>query len=701
MAHMMHRCSVPAFALLLPLGVMAQSGTVGSTDLGEGFTCLANHPVELQRHLEANPGALEAALQARDELEAWTTAFEAQRDSAGTPYVIPVVVHIIHNNGPENISDQQVYDAIRVLNEDFNRQNANWQNVRPEFLPIVADVGIAFRLARKDPQGNCTNGITRTVSPLTHVGDFEMTQLIQWPRQRYMNVWVCAYASGAAGYTYYPMWLNNWPEADGMVLRSDYMGSIGTSNPGRSHVLTHEVGHWINLKHVWGDSNEPGSESNCFMDDDVEDTPLTRGWTSCFLLGNSCGSPLDNVENFMEYAYCMRMFTHGQSARMLSSLTSPIAQRNQLWQPQNLAFTGVDEPPVLCQAAFSSDRREVCAGGTVRFFDNSYNGVVQRTWSFPGGTPSTSNDAEPVVTYTEPGSYPVSLTVSDGTTSLSTGQEAVISVLPNPGDPWPWSEGFEGITSVADNGWTTRDRDGNGTWAVTNTTGHSGTNSIRLLNGPGATGSLDDLISRTFDMSGAEQIRIGFRYAYAQRNPGNDDRLRLYVSNTCGESWSMRRQLRGPSDLNTGGTVGGDFVPTADQWGHTEVANISSNFHSSNFRIRFEFVSDGGNHVYIDDININGLPVGMDEFTAPAGAVLVVPNPAQGAAQLVWRGERSGRTRIDLLDALGRTLAVVYEGAAPAQQQRMDLPVSGLVPGLYLVRIADDHGARNLRFVLE
>ncbi|MEX1131791.1 MAG: hypothetical protein WEC15_01075, partial [Flavobacteriales bacterium] len=159
-----------------------------------------------------DPGALDRIAEDREELEEFTREFEANYDpGARSTYVISVVFHVIHNNGPENISDEQLYDAIRVLNNDFNKLNTDWPGVRPEFLDIVADVGIEFRLARKDPQGNCTNGITRTVSQLTYSGDQAMKDLIQWPRNRYLNVWVAASANGAAGYTYRPGSVNNSP----------------------------------------------------------------------------------------------------------------------------------------------------------------------------------------------------------------------------------------------------------------------------------------------------------------------------------------------------------------------------------------------------------------------------------------------------------------------------------------------------------
>ena len=149
-----------------------------------------------------------------------------------------------------------------------------------------------------------------------------MKLLIQWPRNKYLNVWVCAEAGGAAGYSLYPGSVNGFNDAnmDGIVIQGSYTGSIGTSNNYRSRVLTHEIGHWLNLRHPWGNSNSPGEADNCNQDDNVFDTPNTKGWTTCNLEGESCGS-LDNVQNYMDYAYCGKMFTIGQKAGTTSSMS--------------------------------------------------------------------------------------------------------------------------------------------------------------------------------------------------------------------------------------------------------------------------------------------------------------------------------------------------------------------------------------------
>jgi PKD repeat protein len=516
-----------------------------------------------------------------------------------------------------------------------------------------------------------------------------------------MNVWICAVANGAAGYTYYPEWLDDWPEADGIVLLADYVGSIGTSNPSRSRVLSHEVGHWLNLKHCWGDSNEPGDPSNCFMDDEVEDTPLTSGWTSCSINGATCGSVRDNVENYMEYSYCAKMFTKGQADRMVAALTSPIAQRNSLWQPANLSATGVAGNDILCLAEFASSLTEVCAGSSISFRDESYHNVQQRTWSFPGGDPATSTEEFPSVVYSTPGTYSVTLSVSDGTNTLEVEKQALITVHNSPGGGLPFEDGFEAGPVLSTSDWVVANPDGDNTFEVTDVAAYTGNYSVRLVNTPEMDERMDRLSSGTFDMSDASSISISYRYAYAKRNATSDDRLRLYVSNNCGTSWSLRQQLRGSNTLNTGGLVGGTFIPDPDQWGTSEANNISSNYHTADFRIRFEFESNGGNSVYLDDININGRPVGLEELESRTTGPRVIPNPANHSARAQITVERSGNLRLEVMDALGRVLATPYHGMVVPGTLQVELPIAQLPTGAYVLRSSTSDAVSSTIFLVD
>ncbi len=670
-----------------------------SQDGEERFSCKTYDPLLMEQLFRGNEEGYAQAVAAKSALDEHTRSFV--RDRGAGSFVVPVVFHVIHQYGPENISDAQMYDAIRVLNEDYNKLNPDWSTARPEFLDIVADVGITFRLSQRDPEGGCTNGITRTVSPLTYEGNFAMKQLIQWPRDRYLNVWVSSAANGAAGYSNYPWVVDGSPETDGIVIKASYVGSFGTSNAERSRVLSHEVGHWLNLLHCWGNSNDPELSENCDMDDGVEDTPLTRGWTSCSLNGSSCGSTLDNVENYMEYASCRKMFTNGQADRMIAALTSSTAQRDQLWQPENLVLTGVNEEPSLCSARFTKSRGQICAGGSVTFTDASFNTVSQRTWEFPGGEPSTSNEVTPTVVYPTSGNYGASLTVTDGTTTLTTSETFSVEVLSDPGASVPLVEGFEFITELSSSPWTVVDPDENNGFELTAIASASGDHCVRVSNGPGSVGHIDDLISTTYDLSNMEGITLSFRHAYAQREETNDDELRVFVSNNCGLTWSLRKQMFGSTTLNTAGVVDGVFIPDQEEWQETVVSNFGPNEQASGFRIKFQFVGAGGNAFYLDDINLNGLQVGFPEMNNTENALIVRPNPASNYAEVIVNSTSAGKMRITLLDVLGRPVANTWSILSSEEVKTVHLPLDGLSSGVYFVH-ADMAGIdRVVRLVVD
>lgn len=223
---------------------------------------------------------------------------KASRSMIENKYIIPVVFHVIHTNGPENISDLQIKDQINILNRDFRKLNADTSKIikNTPFDTLAADINVEFRLAQIDPKGNCTNGIERIVSPLTNNAS-DLSKLNPWPREKYLNVWVVksiGTSGNVAGYAYYPG-LAPSPSVDGVIILSTYIGSIGTSNPTQSRALTHEVGHYLNLLHVWGNNNSP--EVDCSGSDLVDDTPPTRGHLRCD------NSPYCTIYTFVNTVY--------------------------------------------------------------------------------------------------------------------------------------------------------------------------------------------------------------------------------------------------------------------------------------------------------------------------------------------------------------------------------------------------------------
>lgn len=624
-------------------------------------------------------------------LDERTQLMGQERGGGMTVYTIPVVFHVVHNYGTENISDDQILDGLAILNRDFRRQNSDTVVVVDAFDQLVADVGIEFKLATKDPDGNCTSGITRTVSDLTTVGDQGVKDLIMWPRNRYLNIWVVQNANGAAGYSNLPPNVaGNWgATTDGIVVRSDYVGSIGTSNVQRSRTLTHESGHWLNLMHTWGDSNEPALATNCDIDDGVDDTPLTIGWTTCNLNGATCGSALDNVQNYMEYSYCSRMFTLGQADRMRAAITSSVAQRNQLITASNLALTGVTNP-ALCVADFEVDRTVICVGDSIVFNDNSYNYPTTWTWDFGDGETLTGVDPlvhkNPVHYYNTPGTYNVTLTVSNTTGSLTKVKNSLIRVFAAPGQIQTLTEGFE--TWPNNDMWAVYNQNGDVGYTMTNTTSASGDQCLRLLNGnTDIIDGRDELISIPFDFSGQDSIIISYKWAFAQKSTNTNDRFRISGSADCGNNWALLKIHQGVSNLPTAPDNDGNFIPTADQWSSNTVVLTNLSYMSENFQVKFEFVGKGGNHFYLDDINIftpGGTAVGT---ITPTTQVFLYPNPSEDEMQMQLELWQQGQYDIEMWDATGRKVwnnHVMFS----AGEHRVSLPQQP--SGLYMITLKSE-----------
>lgn len=672
------------------------------------------HSNEKMDEIQHNDPAVYNQMQIdHQQLEEWTAYYIANEydPSARTAiYTIPVVFHVLHTNGSENISDAQIYSALELMNDNFNKLNASWSTVNPAFLGIVADCQIEFKLARKKHNGQCTNGITRTYTESTHadVGDDQVDAVFDaqgnWPGNKYLNIYVVNEAGGAAGYTTYPAF-GGTGMGNGIKILHNYVGAIGTSSMSVSTSLSHEIGHWLNLAHCWGSTNEPGLASNCSSDDGVTDTPNTIGWTSCNVNGATCGSPVDNVENYMEYSYCSKMFTEGQKARMHAALNSSSGGRSNLSTPANLTATGVNLPDALCQVLFSADKTEICAGETVTFTDESYNYVTGTTWTFTGGSPASSTSSAPSVTYNTPGVYAVTLQATDGSTTLTNTKTNYIIVLANPGESLPYFEGFESFTSTTfpDNQtFTVYDADGIEAWELTTDAASSGSKSVSLnnysVNNPG---TIDAFMSGPIDLSGvdaADPIVFSFRYAYRKKSTANDEWLRFYISNDCGETWVLRKNIHG-SALSSVNATGSYIPPDEAAWYTVNVTNINSEYYVSNMRFRIEFESDGGNNIYIDDINL--YPESMTEIVEQNGisGLSIYPNPVTDFMEINLTIETPAEYTISVVNALGQVIDVVYGGELMSGENQLNYSAASLPQGVYFLRIESNNGSTVQKFV--
>ena len=252
---------------------------------------------------------------------------------------IPVVVHVVHNGTPvgvgRNIPNAQIINQINILNQDFRRLNADMNQTPAAFAGLVADANIEFRLACINPNGGATNGIERINSPVANflpVGDnndcpvkhTDQAGLDAWPTDRYLNIWVCRLGliggDQLLGFATSPSNYSSSPNIDGVVVDFTAFGSGGNSvapfDLGRT--ATHEIGHWLNLQHIWG-----GNAPSCGDSDDCGDTRnqdffTPPGITPVFPTRVSCSNGGDMFMNYMDYSAdrFMNMFTNDQRIRM-------------------------------------------------------------------------------------------------------------------------------------------------------------------------------------------------------------------------------------------------------------------------------------------------------------------------------------------------------------------------------------------------
>jgi hypothetical protein len=302
--------------------------------------------------------------------------------------------------------------------------------------------------------------------------------------------------------------------------------------------------------------------------------------------------------------------------------------------------------------------------------------------------------------YGSAGNYPVSLSVGDGSTVLTDTQADFIRVLQNPGLPMPWSEGFEDAPQL-DDWWRARNPDGDNGFEITNAAAFTGSRSVRLVNTMAAYGRSDELVSSTLNMSGTGPISLTFRYAYARRNPTDDDALYVYVSGDCGQTWVLRKVLRAITTLVTAPAQGGSFVPNGPgQWSEAVMTNIGASLLTSRFRVRFVFESTGGNNLYLDDINISSLGVGIDDAAAARRMVGIFPNPADAEAWVDLPNDWAG-ARWAILDATGRIMDNGHVRSADIGHAGWRLPIQGLVTGAYVLRLQMATQEASARFLVQ
>jgi len=344
--------------ILLSLAILL-SGTLAFAQKDKCYTDEAHG-----HHLHQNPSREAIYKQNEEMVRRWieNNKDQIQSNKGSAVISIPVVFHIVYKNATQNIADSNIYRQVEILNESFRKTNANFSQTRPIFDTIAADVEIEFCLATVDPSGQWTTGITRTQAPSSAqfnplIGMDNVKRSANggkdpWPTDQYLNIWICDMSflgiTLVLGYAQFP---GGDPLTDGVVIQYQFTGFMpnNTTNT-KGKTTVHEVGHWLGLRHIWGDGQL--SSPLCDSTDYVDDTPNadTASQQTC-VIKNSCSNesaywtslgidPPDMIENYMDYSYddCMTMFTNGQKDRMQGFLNTV---RASLLTSQGCVTTGL------------------------------------------------------------------------------------------------------------------------------------------------------------------------------------------------------------------------------------------------------------------------------------------------------------------------------------------------------------------------
>lgn len=647
---------------------------------------------------------------------------------SGTIIIIPVVVHSVYKNATDSITMTDVLSQIDSLNKDYRLQNADKSKIPAAWTSIAGDFEIQFCLATKDPQGNPTTGVTytKTTAPSFSTNDAIKSAATggkdPWPSNQYLNMWVGELSGGLLGYATFPGGAAN---KDGVVIGANCFGSqnpglLGAYNLGRT--ATHEIGHWLNLIHIWGDA------SGCNTDDLVTDTPVADAQNfGCpvfpFITSCQAAAPGEMTMNYMDYTddACMYMFTNGQKARA-RALFDVGGTRESLLTSAVTACNVVPPPPPLFVNAgvlsIQSPIDTLCTSTVFPTFTLTNIGNVTLTtatiqYSVDGGTPISYNwtgslDSLQTTIVNLPqssvtlGNHAITITIvlSNGAadpiaTNDALSQNFVVTSVA--GQPMPFFEGFESAIFPANN-IVVFNPDNAITWESTNTASALGNQSCRIRNISNSTiGAVDELQLPSLDWTNINFPKLEFDVAYANYTAGASDTLQILISTDCGTTYQSIAKLFGSSLLTTSATTS-SFTPTIHQWKHKSFSLVPFAV-SPVAKIIFRNISGYENNLYLDNINIYATATNILSDNDLANNLTLFPNPASDFLNIEYTANNSQKLRIEMLDLTGRRLSNWTENVNNGKNE-WEISLPSLTSGVYLLRFTDGVNVHTEKIVI-
>ena len=666
------------------------------------------------------------------------------KTTADTILYVPIVFHVIHTYGSEYVTDNEIYKCVSDINLMYNKQNPDTTAVIAPFKKWIGKANIKFVFPTKDPQGNPTNGITRRFSYMaTNAGD--LAKFDQWAPDSYMNVWIVNKFSSdhasAAAYAYKPATaaIPYFAFYDGVITVASYLNTDNT--------ISHELGHELNLDHTFGNTNGNGTQSGIWFtntcgDDGVDDTPPTKGYntTGCIpgaLYDTTCATgykvvyvrpstgALDslvdypdtcNSQNVMDYTYCSKMFTIGQTVRMRAALNSPTAGRNNLISSTNLSKTGALSPRVDLKpvADFSPSTYFVCKTGaplgtSVTFRDRSWRDTVTGwSWNFSNGASvATATTSTVANTFSQTGWVTASLVASSNAGADTITKKQIYVADPAGNQAIGYFQEFSGadvaqypMFNYFNNEWKWELADvgyyDNKCIRYHNYDTRSGTAGL-ALNTP--EGDYDDFYTTAFDLSSTpvgSPLNLNFFSSGAFRSANFDDMndtLEIAYTATCGTNYTTIKKIS-KADIATVGTRSEFFVPQwQGDWKLNSIDLGTLRNTSVFFRFRYRpgvfssFDFGSGNNFYIDRIYVSNMPLGVNTVELKEKGMTISPNPTTGNSFISIDGVTNQEVGIQILDVTGKLVYTAREFVFDATT-KVQIPADAIATkGMYIVHV--------------
>ncbi|TAF67408.1 MAG: T9SS C-terminal target domain-containing protein [Cytophagales bacterium] len=593
-----------------------------------------------------------------------------------TIYILPVVVHIIHNGEPEgvgtNLSKAQIESQIRVLNEDFRRQigTRGFNN-----HPNGADTKINFELASIDPQGNPTDGIVRKKGKNTAWSlsdDIELKSTSYWNAEEYVNIWVCDLV-GFLGYAQFPESnlqgleeASKNPLTDGIVIDYQRFGDEGNLLPpfNLGRTATHEMAHFLGLRHIWGDID------GCSGTDFCNDTPPAfTSNTGCPTQRRSdCDPNLPEMfENYMDYTHdaCMNIFTNDQKNRMRYVLENSIRRKTLLNSP---ALT-----PKIVTANDAGIERIITISGedcnitiqpviSLRNYGSAalqnvvielwLNGIKQYQSLWQGNLSSLERTTLTLPTVNvRKGSYQVEIKAQspNNTTDLNPNNDQrntsieIKNTLSTKNQ-----ENFENY-SPSNSDWTIENNDQLIGWEVKKINN----NQVLWLNAAQyrTLNAQDKIFSANLSLFSFQKPIFSFDVAYAPTKDNlnsNQERLQIWLYEQCGKQPLELLYDKTATQLITTNLRQNDWTPSSESQWRRETIDLSKWVNKKNIQIVFVSTNGYGNNLFLDNFSLQDLP--------QQSSIILYPNPTQNIAYVYFSLQKTEKITLQMYDEQGKNI---------------------------------------------